>query len=97
VNFNLYLDRDAAARLTRLAKSKKTPRNALIREAVQDWLKRENQQWPAEVLEFHGAADAVPFESHRSELSRLADDPFSLGSPATRRPAKLRGPRVGRK
>jgi predicted transcriptional regulator len=88
VNFNLYLDRLAAERLARLAKSKKQPRNALIRQAVQDWLTRQAQQWPTVLLEYSGDGRVAPFESHRAELASLIQDPFAPEAPSNGRSPK---------
>jgi hypothetical protein len=97
VNFNLYLDRDAAARLTQLAKRQGMPRNRLIRQAVDDWLAGEADQWPVEVLKYEAKAALSPFESHRRELSVLGDDPLGLASGHARRPNRVRRKRVGGK
>ena len=83
MNFNLYLDRDSAARIGRAARRTGTPRNALVREAVRLWLDRQADAWPREVLEFAGDPSFVPFEAHRSELSPAQGDPF--GRKARRR------------
>jgi len=76
VNFSLYLDRLAAERLSKLAKSRKLPRNALIRQAVDNWLARETSKWPEVLLEYVGDDRMVPFESHRNELASANEDPF---------------------
>jgi len=57
VNFNIYLDDETGQRLNRLAKQVGESRNALVREAVSDWLDRHGKpQWPDEVLAFKGMA-----------------------------------------
>jgi predicted transcriptional regulator len=44
-------------------------RNALIRQAIEDWLERqEHRRWPEEVLAFQGIPEAVPSEQARAEL-----------------------------
>jgi hypothetical protein len=81
VNFNVYLDDDSAKRLDRIAESTRKPRNALIREAVQVWLREQGRRWPREVLEFPGDPSLDPFEMHRAELLAPADDPFQTDAP----------------
>lgn len=76
MNFNVYLDDDSAARLDRIAKTTRKPRNALIRQAVQAWLAGQGRRWPKEVLEFTGDPSLDPFEAHRAELLAPAEDPL---------------------
>jgi hypothetical protein len=87
VNFNLYLDRDCADRLDRIARQTGTSRNALVREAVRTWLDRQASMWPKEVLDFGAEPSIVPFEAHRAELPPEPDDPLA-------RPQPLRRPRA---
>lgn len=94
MNFNLYLDRESAAVLNRLAKAKKSPRNALIRQAVHEWLGREASQWPVEVLTYKGNAGIPPFEAYRGELTSPIDDPLLAKS--KRRSLTTRNPRKSR-
>jgi len=91
VNFNVYLDRDSADRLNRLARKTGTPRNALVRQAVRTWLDQNAAAWPKEVLEFGAEPSLVPFEAHRAELAPASDDPF--GSSPRPGPSRRRGPR----
>jgi hypothetical protein len=77
VNFNLYLDRASAARLDRVARQTRRPRNALVREAVRVWLDRSGAAWPEEVLKFESDPSLTPFESHRAEFGSASDDPFA--------------------
>ena len=97
MNFNLYLDRDAADRLARVSKRRKTPRNALIRQAVDEWLDREGSQWSQELLEYAGDPNIVAFESYRKELAKAVDDPFSSVPSRCSRARKSTLPRAKRK
>jgi hypothetical protein len=85
MNFNIYLDRDSAERLDRLAHKRRTPRNALVREAVRVLIDRSTAAWPKEVLEFKGEPSLAPFESHRVELASDRDDPFEPPAQPRRR------------
>jgi hypothetical protein len=80
VNFNVYLDEDAAKRLNRLARQSGMARNKLIREAVATFLERAHAAWPRIVLEFEGDVAVTPFEAHRNELRSAMGDPFSSRS-----------------
>jgi hypothetical protein len=66
MNFNVYIDKHTVARLERLAKARRTSRNALIREAVEQLLDRTpGAAWPRSVLDFKGIPRARPFEQSR--------------------------------
>jgi predicted transcriptional regulator len=79
VNFNVYLDSTLGEALKRLAKRRKTTRNALIRKAVEDLVAKEgqSQSWSAAVLEWKGDAELEPFETHRARLRKVAQDPLA--------------------
>lgn len=77
MNFNVYLDDKTGAELSRLAKSLGKSRNALVRQAVEDWLKHQEPHWPEAVLAFEGLPDMPPFESHRNGLRLPEDDPLA--------------------
>ena len=78
MNFNIYLDDETGQQLNRAAEQAGESRNALIRQAVNEWLKRQGKpQWPDEVLAFDGIADMPPFEAGRSGLTPPAADPLA--------------------
>mgnify|MGYP003379957201 CR=1 FL=1 len=53
-------------------------RNALVRQAVSEWLKRRGKpQWPEEVLAFKGMADMPLFEASRDRLRPPVEDPLA--------------------
>jgi hypothetical protein len=63
---------------TEAAKQAGESRNALVRQAVSEWLKRHSQpQWPDEVLSFTGAADMPSSEASRDSLKQPASDPLA--------------------
>ncbi|MGB7416467.1 MAG: ribbon-helix-helix domain-containing protein [Thermosynechococcaceae cyanobacterium] len=69
MNFNVYVEDNLANRLDRLAKRQGKKRNAIIREALEDWtIKHLPATWPDEVLEYTGSQDSIVFESYRDEL-----------------------------
>ena len=78
MNFNLYLDDQTGEQLNRAAEQSGQSRNAMIRQAVMEWLARRKQpQWPAEVMDFQGLPDLPPFEAGRDTLKPPATDPLA--------------------
>ena len=78
MNFNIYLDDETGQQLNQLAKRAGESRNALVRQAVSDWLNRHGKtQWPDVVLAFKGIADVPLFESGRDRLKPPIDDPLA--------------------
>lgn len=71
MNFNLYLDDKTAHELDLTAKLLGETRSGLIRKVVSEWLDKMAHGihgWPSLILEWQGAPDMPPFESHRGEL-----------------------------
>lgn len=78
MNFNVYVDDETGAQLNDAAQKAGESRNAIIRRAVSEWLKRRGlSQWPDEVRSFTGVADMTPFEASRDELKPPAGDPLA--------------------
>ena len=78
MNFNIYLDDETGQHLNQLAKQVGESRNALVRQAVGDWLRRHGKaQWPDEVLAFEGSADMPLFEAGRDRLKPPVTDPLA--------------------
>ncbi len=78
MNFNIYLDDETGQQLNNVAKKAGESRNALVRQAVSEWLKmRGKPQWPEEVLAFKGMADMPLFEASRSRLQSPVEDPLA--------------------
>jgi predicted transcriptional regulator len=76
MTFSIYLDDKLAARLKRTAEQSRKSRNAIIREALAEWLSRSQpNQWPKAVREFRGVRNAPRFEAYRKEL-RPPREPF---------------------
>jgi Ribbon-helix-helix protein, copG family len=78
MNFNIYLDDETGEQLGQLAKKVGESRNALIRQAVTEWLNRHDQPtWPTEVLNFEGDPSLRSFELWREELKKPQADPLA--------------------
>lgn len=78
MNFNVYVDKQTAARLRRVAKARRIARNALVREALTHFLDRDVQAgWPEVVLNFEGVSTLPPFEETCNNLKAPNPDPFA--------------------
>jgi len=78
MNFNVYIDKRTGEQLARLAKARRTSRNALIREALAHLLNRGTAAgWPDVVLAFMGIASTPRFEDHRRKLTAPSEDPLA--------------------
>ena len=78
MNFNIYIDDETGRQLSQAAKTAGASRNALVRQAVSEWLHRRSQpQWPDEVLGFKGMSAVPPFEADRNKLKAPAADPLA--------------------
>lgn len=78
MHFNVYLDDQIGTALNKAVKKSGKKRNALIREALAEWLHRHLQtEWPREVLEFQGIKEGIDFEKYREHVTKPKDDPFS--------------------
>ena len=68
MNFSVHLDERLVKALERQARRAGRTRNALITDAVREWLARaERASWPAELTDFEAFDGLAPFESHRSK------------------------------
>ncbi len=77
MNISIYLEDELSKKVRAQAKLLGKSRNAIIREAISEWLaRRKTKHWPAAVLNFKGDPDFPRFESYRSELLPPKEDPF---------------------
>jgi predicted DNA-binding protein len=75
MNFNLYLEDELSQKLQALSRSTGKSRNALIREAIQLLITKEEQsQWSSTILNFQGLRDGITFEAYREELLPPKED-----------------------
>jgi len=66
MTFSIHLEDALAERLNRTAKESGKARNALIREALREWLdRRRPREWPPEVMDFQGIPGIARFERGR--------------------------------
>ena len=77
MNINIYLEDSLADSLNHYVKDSGQSRNAIIREAVQEYLTTHQvKNWPESVLQHKGIKGVAPFESHRKELIPPKEDPL---------------------
>lgn len=77
MHFNIYLDDRTGTHLNDRAQATGKSRNALIREAVEEWLERHDNAWPEEILAFQGVQDFPAFETARAKLTPPPADPLA--------------------
>ena len=66
------------AKLDQLARKSGKARNAVIRQALSDWVERKGElRWPKEVVEFKGIKGSPRFESYRGKLRKPTGDPLA--------------------
>lgn len=79
MNINIYIENNLGEQLREFAKTLHKTRNAIIREAIQEWLQHhKTHEWPPCIQNFKGiSGQKTPrFESYRDELTEPKDDPF---------------------
>lgn len=77
MNINIYLEDNLAQSLDKYVKLSGHTRNAVIREAIREWVTHhELKKWSNSILKFQGIPDITPFEAHRKDLLPPDEDPF---------------------
>lgn len=78
MNVNIYLEENLAHQLDEYIEQSGTKRNAVIREAIKEWLARHQpQKWPDCIMNFKGDPDFPAFESFRENLLPPKEDPLA--------------------
>jgi hypothetical protein len=78
MNINIYLEDTVAKTLGQCAKRSGSSRNAIIREAIKEWIQHhEVKKWPASILKFNGMQAFPSFESYRDNLLPPSEDPLA--------------------
>lgn len=75
MNFSIHLTNELAEEITEIAKKSGKTRNALITQAIRDFINVNiHKHWPQEVYKLAGSVKKLkPFEAHRKELQPLAE------------------------
>lgn len=77
MNITSYLPDALVQSVDRLAREQRSSRSAVIRDAIEMYLKRhEAGAWPEEIRRWPGDAGFPPFESLRGNEQLSAGDPF---------------------
>lgn len=77
MNMNIYLEDSLAKSLNQSVKQTGQTRNAIIREAIHEWILHHGvKKWPASVLNYKGISKFEPFEATRNELLPPDEDPL---------------------
>ena len=77
MNINIYIEDSLGNYLNQYAKQTGKSRNALIREAVKEWISHHGmKRWPVSVLKYSGVVEFPAFESYRDELLPPKEDPL---------------------
>lgn len=77
MNVNIYLEEALAKSLNQCVKQTGQSRNAIIREAVKEWIMHHQiTKWPASIVNYKGMPEFPAFESHRNDLLPPDEDPF---------------------
>jgi len=80
MNFSVHLSDEMVRRLDQRAKDSGKKRNALIRQAVAEWLDKTGVvTWPPIIREFRGIRGLRRFEAERKEL-KPPREPFDAFS-----------------
>ena len=78
MNINVYLEDSLAKSLNQSAKQLGSSRNAIIREALKEWIQQhEVRKWSMAVLNFQGVKELPGFESYRDDLLPPKEDPLA--------------------
>lgn len=78
MHFNVYIDDQIGIELNKVTKKSGKKRNAIIREALAEWLQHHvKKEWPTEILTFTGIKDTIEFESYRKLLDVPKEDPLA--------------------
>lgn len=77
MNINVYIEDSLGKKITANAKALGKTRNAVIREALKEWLQHHKaNKWSRAIQNFNGLKGFPEFESYRQELDMPEDDPL---------------------
>lgn len=78
MNVTIYLEDPLAHELAHWSKTSGQNRNAIIREAIHEWIAhRKQREWPEIILKFKGEKNFPAFENYRDELQTPKEDPLA--------------------
>ncbi|OGV28234.1 MAG: hypothetical protein A3F18_06065 [Legionellales bacterium RIFCSPHIGHO2_12_FULL_37_14] len=78
MNINIYMEDSLGKYLNQLTKQFGKSRNAIIREAIKEWIENHGiKKWPSSVVKFKGIESVPTFESYRNDVLPPKEDPFA--------------------
>lgn len=78
MNFNIYIEDKLGEHLQKATEVTGKSKNALIREALNEWFMRHPMiKWPDEIMQHEGVEGFTSFESSRDELQPPKEDPLA--------------------
>ncbi len=87
MNFSVYLPQKLASQLSHIADQQHTSKNAIIREALEEWIvhHRTKRSWSKNFFDFQAGEDAPDFASYRSGLKSSKEDNVMKASRITQK------------
>ena len=77
MNFNIYLKKELADKVSELSQALNRSRNSIINEALEYWVKKhERRAWPKNFFDFEPISDVPNFKALRKELKKPQKDPL---------------------
>ena len=76
MNLSVYLPHKLVSKLSYVAEQQHMSKNAIIREAVEEWIEHHSPKssWPAHFFDFRAVKDAPDFSLSRNELAAPEED-----------------------
>lgn len=78
MNISIYLPQKLASQLSSAVQQEHSSKNAIIREALEEWLERHHptSTWPSHFFDFQAVKEAPDFSETRAELLSPKEDIF---------------------
>ena len=78
MNLSVYLTQKLVSKLSTIAQQQHTSKNAIVREALEEWLDHHHpsSNWPPHFFDFQAVKETPDFSSYRSELAAPKEDIF---------------------
>jgi len=78
MNLSIYLPPKLVTKLSLAAQQQHSSKNAIVREALEEWLAHHypRSSWPPHFFDFQAVAEAPDFSSYRKELAPPKEDIF---------------------
>ncbi len=78
MNLSVYLPQKLASELSHIAEQQNTTRNAIVKEALEEWIMNHNPRssWPVNFFKFEPVKEAGDFSIYRKDLSDPKEDIF---------------------